>query len=56
MRRTGDTVVINSEVPKWEGSQSTLEDRIPNTNWWNARVTDTDGQTLRLALREDEFN
>lgn len=52
----GDTVVINGEVPKWEGTKGRVIDRIPDTDWYNVEVTDNDGQTLRLALRSDEFD
>jgi hypothetical protein len=52
----GDTVVINGEVPKWEGTKGVVIDRIPDTDWYNVEVTDANGEKLRLALRSDEFD
>lgn len=49
-------VTINANVPHWQGTKGIREDKIPGTDWYNVRVTDTNGKSMRLALKETEFN
>ena len=48
---TNSRVVINTEI--WAGSIGILEDKIPNTQFYNVRLVMQD--KLRLALKRSEF-